>query len=224
MKTLADPLRPTDTHADYRVVLDYANMSQEKNQGLSDEALVRHALRNADAFGTLMHRYEAPLTRYVRRISSFSEDDIEDILQESYLKAYRHLRSFDRSSKFSSWLYRIVRNQTIDTARKKRLRATVSIEEHELGNFLRAATDIEREAVRRDDLRRIETAIRELPDPYRDVLILRFLEEKSYEEIMDILHIPKGSVATRIRRGRAILIKDFESTFASSSSSVIETL
>ena len=162
MKTLADPLRPTDTHADYRVVLDYANMPQEPDQDASDETLVKHALRDADAFGTLMHRYEAPLTRYVRRISSFSGDDIEDILQEAFIKAYRHLREFDGKSKFSSWIYRITRNQTIDTARKKRLRATVSIEEHELGNFLRAATDIERDVVRRDDLRRIETAIRKM--------------------------------------------------------------
>jgi len=173
----------------------------------SDEEIAKEALRNADAFGVLMSRYEAPLARYVRRISSFSPDDVDDILQEAFIKAYRNLREFDGTSRFSSWIYRIARNQTIDTARKKHVKATVSIEEHDLGNFLRAATDLEGDLARREELARVEAVIRDLPDTYRDALILRFLEEKSYEEIMDILHIPKGTVATLIRRGRALLMK-----------------
>ena len=207
MKTLADSPRPTDTHAEHSVVPDHANMPQESYQDLSDEAIARHALRNAESFGVLMDRYEAPLSRYIRRISSFPPDDIEDILQEAFIKAYRHLREFDGKSKFSSWIYRITRNQTIDMARKRKTKATVSIEEHELGNFLRAATDVEAELARHDDLVRVEGAIRDLPETYRDALVLRFLEEKAYEEIMDILHIPKGTVATLIRRGRDLLMK-----------------
>jgi RNA polymerase sigma-70 factor (ECF subfamily) len=190
----------------------------------SDEEIAGEALRTPDAFGILMKRYEAPLSRYIRRISSFSPDETEDVLQEAYVKAYRHLRNFDGKSKFSSWIYRIARNQTIDTARKRKTKATVSIEEHELGNFLRATTDLEGDLVRRDDLDQVEAAIRALPDTYRDALILRFLEEKSYEEIMDILHIPKGTVATLIRRGRALLMKNLKEKNGPSISSLTETL
>lgn len=173
-----------------------------------DEAIAKEALRDPEAFGTLMERYEAPLSRYIRRISSFPPDDVEDVLQEAFIKAYRHLREFDGKSRFSSWIYRIVRNQTIDTARKKHLKTTVSIEEHDLANLLRDEADPEGDLARKEELGRVEDAIRSLPDTYRDALVLRFLEEKSYEEIMDILHVPKGTVATLIRRGRALLMKE----------------
>lgn len=182
-------------------------MKQPKNRELSDEEIVALALRDAEAFGMLMERYEAPLSRYIRRISSFSRDDVEDILQEAFIKTYRNLRDFDRKSKFSSWIYRIAHNQTIDVARKKKIQASVSIDEHDLEHLLRASTDIEGEAVRKDDFARLETAIRSLPKTYREALILRFLEEKSYEEIMDILHVPKGTVATLVHRGRKMLIE-----------------
>lgn len=185
-------------------------MQQDSNEHRSDETVAKEALRTPDAFGILMKRYEAPLSRYIRRISSFPPDETEDILQEAFIKAYRHLREFDGKSKFSSWIYRIVRNQTIDIARKKHVKTSVSIEEHDLADFLRDATDLESDILRKDELSRVESAIRDLPDTYRDALILRFLEEKSYEEIMDILHIPKGTVATLIRRGRALLLKSLE--------------
>lgn len=181
-------------------------MNEPGYQEKTDAEIIELAKNEANFFGVLMERYETPLLRYIRRISSFDNDDSEDILQEAFIKAYRNLNDFDHDSKFSSWMYRIVRNQTIDTARKKKLRAAVSIDEHDLAHILRAATDIEGEVARKDDLSRISDTVRSLPETYREALILRFLEEKSYEEIMDILRLPKGTVATLIRRGRAILV------------------
>jgi RNA polymerase sigma factor (sigma-70 family) len=102
-------------------------------------------------------------------------------------------------------MYRIVHNQTIDTARKRKLRTIVSIDEHDLTHILRATTDIENETAQKDELAIISEAVKSLPETYREALILRFLEEKSYEEIMDILHLPKGTVATLISRGKKIL-------------------
>lgn len=180
-------------------------MTETGNQEKTDAEIIDLAKKDADFFGVLMGRYEAPLLRYIRRISSFDRDDAEDILQEAFIKAYRSLNDFDHDSKFSSWMYRIVHNQTIDTARKRKLRSVVSIDEHDLGQILRAATDIERETARKQDLAEIDAAIRSLPETYREALILRFLEEKSYEEIMDILRLPKGTVATLISRGKKIL-------------------
>jgi RNA polymerase sigma-70 factor (ECF subfamily) len=171
----------------------------------TDSEIIELAKTDADCFGVLMGRYEAPLLRYIRRISSFDRDDAEDILQEAFIKAYRNLNDFDHDSKFSSWMYRIVHNQTIDTARKRKLRTVVSIDEHDLTHILRATTDIGGDAERNDDLSIISEAVRTMPETYREALILRFLEEKSYEEIMDILRLPKGTVATLISRGKKIL-------------------
>lgn len=173
---------------------------------LSDNELVGKAIENPEFFGLLMERYEAPLLRYIRRLSFFSAEDAEDILQETFIKTYRNINDYDPDAKFSSWIYRIAHNQTIDTMRKRKIdTASVSIEENDLAHFIRATENIEKETIRKDCLEQVGKIIRTLPDTYRDALILRFLEEKSYEEIMDILHIPKGSVATLINRGRKIL-------------------
>ncbi|NTW15655.1 MAG: sigma-70 family RNA polymerase sigma factor [Candidatus Moranbacteria bacterium] len=181
-------------------------MDPSAYQDRTDIEIIGLAKQDANLFGVLMERYEAPLLRYIRRISSFDRDDAEDILQEAFIKAYRNLNDFDHDAKFSSWIYRIVHNQTIDTARKKKIRTAVSIDEHDLSQILRDATDIEDETARKHDLARLNEAVRNLPETYREALILRFLEEKSYEEIMDILRLPKGTVATLIRRGRKILL------------------
>lgn len=172
----------------------------------TDAELVGLAKEDPEFFGILMDRYEAPLLRYIRRLSFFSAEDAEDILQETFIKTYRNIHDYDPDAKFGSWIYRIAHNQTIDTMRKRKIdAASVSIEENDLAQFIRAAGNIERDTVRKDCLEKISGIIRTLPETYRDTLILRFLEEKSYEEIMDILRIPKGSVATLINRGRKIL-------------------
>jgi len=172
----------------------------------TDQELVRLSTENPERFGTLVERYEAPLLRYIRRISSLPKEDAEDILQETFIKTYRNINDYDPDAKFSSWIYRIAHNQTIDTLRKRKVdAASFSIDANDAAQFLRAATDISAEVERNDTLSRIETIIRELPKTYREALILRFLEEKSYEEIMDILELPKGSVATLVHRGKKLL-------------------
>lgn len=172
----------------------------------TDQELARLSIENPESFGALMERYEAPLLRYIRRISSLSKEDAEDILQETFIKIYRNINDCDPDAKFSSWIYRIAHNQTIDTLRKRKNdAASFSIEANDAAQFLRATTDIGAETERDDTLTQIETIIRELPETYREALILRFLEEKSYEEIMDILELPKGSVATLVHRGKKIL-------------------
>ncbi len=172
----------------------------------TDQELAKLSIRNPESFGMLMERYEAPLLRYIRRLSSLPREDAEDILQETFIKTYRNLNDLDSSAKFSSWIYRIAHNQTMDTLRKRKIDTrSFSIEADDAAQFLRATTDIGAETERKETFSRIEAIIRELPETYRDTLILRFLEEKSYEEIMDILELPKGSVATLIRRGKKLL-------------------
>jgi len=159
-------------------------------------------------FGFIVLRYQEKLFRYVQRISYFKKEDIEDILQEVFIKVYKNIYGYDESLKFSSWIYRITRNRTIDEIRRKsRVSQVLSLEENDLGKLIKSTVNIEKEFFRKDTAEKLRAAIQNLPPKYREVLVLRFLEEKDYEEIMDILKKPKGTVATLIKRGRKLLEK-----------------
>ena len=86
----------------------------------TDEELVKLALQKQEHFVYLINRYQHKLLRYIKRISNFSVEETEDILQEVFIKVYRNLEGFDQSLKFSSWIYRIAHNQTISHFRKSR--------------------------------------------------------------------------------------------------------
>lgn len=171
-----------------------------------DEDLVVAARHDPEAFGKLMERYEAPLTRYLMRLTGWAGEEVEDILQEAFIKAYRNLNDYDSSLKFSAWMYRITHNQAIDILRRQTaspVRSEWSLED--VARLVPATHDTQAELLNKERLEDVRRAIGSLPERYREVLILRFLEEKSYEEIMDILKMPKGSVATAVSRGRALL-------------------
>lgn len=174
----------------------------------SDLELVEAAKRDPENFGILMDRYELPLTRYLIRLTGWAEPEVKDILQETYIKAYRYLNDFDTDLKFSSWLYRIAHNQTIDAMRHHTNRPSAGVLPIEdVARFVAAEADPVQELVSEEELQKVRRSILELPQQYREVLILRFLEEKDYDEIVDILKKPKGTVATLIRRGRVLLEK-----------------
>ncbi len=172
----------------------------------TDKELVAAAKLNPEDFGLLVERYWNRLFAYVRRTSYFSKEDIEDVLQEVFIKIYRFLNSYDDSMTFSTWAYQITRNCVIDEIRKKKARpASMQLENEELLKVLKSSLNIEREFAASDSLEKVKELIDEMPDNYREVLILRFLEDKDYNDIMDIMQLPKGSVASLINRGRKML-------------------
>ncbi|MBD3299794.1 MAG: sigma-70 family RNA polymerase sigma factor [Candidatus Moranbacteria bacterium] len=178
---------------------------ETKNQAnkLTDEVLIEKAKRDLSYFSEIVERYEKKLAVFIRRISYFGNEDIEDILQDVFVKVYKNLNSFDKSFKFSAWIYQIARNQTYDEIRKlKRRPGILSLEYKDLLKIIGSGQDVQRETEVKDNLGRIEKIMRELPYKYREVLVLRFVEEKTYDEIVDILKKPKGSIATLIRRGK----------------------
>jgi RNA polymerase sigma-70 factor, ECF subfamily len=173
-----------------------------------DNELLRKAKEDPEVFGILMERYEQPLRRYLVRLTGWGGEEVSDMLQEAFIKAYRHLNEYDKDLKFSTWLYRITHNQAIDTLRSKKRQAIVSDAPlEEVAQYVSDTTNLESEFLRQDDLKKVRRAILDLPLAYREVLVLRFLEERSYEEIMDILKKPKGTIATLIRRGRTLLLE-----------------
>jgi RNA polymerase sigma-70 factor (ECF subfamily) len=170
----------------------------------TDEQLASIAITNHDAFGTLITRYEKKLYRYIRRITNASHEESEDILQEVFLKTYRYLNNFDPKLSFSSWIYRIAHNETISHFRKRSVRPQTIREED--GDMYLKHIETDLDIIDAIDQRILRTALdatlRKLGAKYKDVLILRYLEEKSYEEISDILKIPVKTVGTRLNRAK----------------------
>jgi RNA polymerase sigma-70 factor (ECF subfamily) len=188
-------------------------MKQEFSER-SDSELVKLAKINPDNFEALVVKYQQPLFYYIRRISYFSSEDIEDIVQEVFINVYKALNGFDQDLKFSSWIYRIARNTTIDAIRKKHARPlTTQLEDDELLKIFVSSTDIENEIATKDKLEKVKKIVDGLPYKYKEVMVLKFVEQKSYEEIMDILKKPKGTVAALISRGRKMVIEEAQKAY-----------
>ena len=174
----------------------------------SDAALIELAIKNPESFGILMERYQGPLFHYIRRIAQLPKEDTEDLLQEVFIKIYQKLNEYNDELKFSSWAYRIAHNHIIDYFRKTSARPrTNSLEEDEWEKIIHSSIHLAKDIADKDCVEKIKSCIGKLPIRHREALILRFIEEKEYEEIMDILKKPKGSVATLIRRGKELLVK-----------------
>lgn len=178
------------------------------NRIKTDEQLVSLALKDSDAFAELVSRYEAKLLRYVKRLTGLSEESAEDILQEAFLKIYRNLNDFDQSLKFSSWAYRITHNEAINHVRKnKNNNKNLSLEsdkddEMNLIEILSSEDDVESAAQKAEIKTNVREVLAQMPEDYREVLILRYLEELDYSEISNILRKPMGTVSTLISRAQ----------------------
>jgi RNA polymerase sigma-70 factor, ECF subfamily len=188
--------------------------SKPKIEEKSDSELVKLTLQDQEAFSYLIHRYEMKLTAYIRRISNFPNEDVEDILQDVFIKVYRNLNGFDSSLKFSSWIYRITHNEVISRYRKTKRIAKMSQEMNdEVLDKIVGEVNIERDIDGRQVGKAISKVINEMDLKYKEVLILRFIEEKSYKEISDILRKPEGTVATMINRAKKQFKKIYEQRF-----------
>ncbi len=176
-----------------------------KITNLSDEAIVLAAQTDLDMFGALVERYERKLKFYILRISNCSDLEAEEILQDVFLKAWKNLNSFDEGLKFSSWIYRITHNETISAFRKTKSRGEDQRTdlEPELFENLPDENNFVSEIDQNITAQEVQTVLKTLPDNYREVLILRFIEDQSYEEIGDILMKPGGTVATLLNRAKA---------------------
>ena len=142
-----------------------------------------------------------------------SREDAEDLVQETYLKAYRHYRRFEEGTNFKAWLFRIMKNTFINGYRKKKLQpAKVDFEEIEGGleslvlpDGRETALDPEARFLESEMDDGVQKAMAELPRDYRIVVLLADLEGFAYKEVAAILEIPVGTVMSRLYRGRRLL-------------------
>jgi len=184
-------------------------INHEECPNKTDNELVKLSLDNSDHFLCLTRRYESKLLHYIMRLSKFRSEEASDILQDVFVKTYYNLNEFDDSLKFSSWIYRITHNQTISEIRKKSVRPSVPFEKEDIDRF-EDALDISKEIDDSFDKEKINKALSLLDEKYREVLVLRFLDEKDYVEISDILKKPISTVGNLILRGKKLFKKEYE--------------
>ncbi len=177
----------------------------------TDEQIVVLTLKNQDYYLCLMKRYEAKLLNYILKISNINRENGEDALQEVFIKAYQNLNDFDLNFKFSNWMYSIAHNTTISAFRKKKVRPqTVPWEDKDLNNILESTLDVENTSLQKLTYKQVLKIINQLPLKYKDVLILKFVEGKDYQEMSDILRKPMGTIATLINRAKKSLKQELK--------------
>jgi RNA polymerase sigma-70 factor (ECF subfamily) len=173
-------------------------------QELSDLEIIQKSIEQVDYFSCLYERYEEQLLRYIKRLGGVTNEEAEDILQEAFVKIWKNLHAFDQNLKLSSWLYRIVHNQAISYVRKKKSYGKdqkIAFDETDHASPPHSHQDQLMELDIETDLD-IRAVLEELPLKYKEVIVLRFLENMSYEEISDVLKIPEGTVAARLNRAK----------------------
>jgi RNA polymerase sigma-70 factor (ECF subfamily) len=175
-------------------------------EAISDETLVRRCLEGErEAFEMLFERYRQPVFALTLRYSGDS-DEADDLLQDVFLKVFERLHLFKFRSAFSTWLYRIAVNTSLDRRRwRKRREEPPPDWEPTPGT---TAPDIQLDQERLREV--LDEALQELPEHFRLVVILKDMQDFPYEDIASILGISRGTVASRLNRGRRALRKVLE--------------
>jgi RNA polymerase sigma-70 factor (ECF subfamily) len=177
---------------------------------LDDTALVNAYLAGETrSFDALVDRYQARLLNFVYRIVG-DRERAEDLVQEVFVRVYRHLGRFDRSKKFSTWIYTIASNLAKNELRNRSRNPLVLFTSMTNGwEDEERPLEFEDPTSRPDDLFRkrhvrelVESSVAKLPSHHREVFVLREIEGRSYEEIADITHCNLGTVKSRLNRAR----------------------
>jgi RNA polymerase sigma-70 factor (ECF subfamily) len=182
----------------------------------TDEALaVRAAAGDEVAFEVIVRRYQGRVFRLASRLTG-SEADAGDVLQETFLRAYRGLPSFRGASRFGTWLYRIATNAALAHRRARSRRPSESLESY-LPRFdeegvhlatpaeLRVATRLDERLDRQALAEKARAGIERLPDLYREAFVLRDLEEMPTAEVAEVLGLEPAAVRQRVHRARLML-------------------
>jgi RNA polymerase sigma-70 factor, ECF subfamily len=178
----------------------YYNCDMSEMEKFTDEMLVtKIRTQNRERYAELVKRYEDKLMRYATYILR-DEQKARDAVQDSFIKAYINLNSFDVKKKFSSWMYRIVHNESMNSIKKNHKEVPL-IQDMDF----ESDENIEHDFTKKEIVEKAHTCLGKMPIIYSEPLSLHYLEDKSYEEISDILRIPMGTVATRINRAKGIM-------------------
>lgn len=171
----------------------------------SDETELLERARNGDsqAFGVLVERYQRRVVGVAQAVVH-NQDDAIELAQETFVRAYENLAKFESRSSFSTWLYRIAANLSIDFRRREGRHQVLRGEdaETEINRLPSPTGDSYQETVRTELSGRINEALKELTPEHRAVILLREVEGLSYDEISEVLQVPRGTVMSRLHYAR----------------------
>lgn len=176
-----------------------------------EEIVVLVQSGNKDIFKVLVERYERKLFYYIKGLTNQSNEEIEDILQEVFLSAYVNMWGFKTDKKFSSWIYRIAHNKSVDFIKLNKNHKSLDTEEDIY--FNKDEKFFEEISIENDQKDKIKKSINLLENKYKEVIFLYYFDEKSYDEISDILRIPVNHVGVLLHRAKnklKIILKDYE--------------
>ena len=175
----------------------------------SDEDLMEYFQNDHEpAFTELVRRYQDRLHNFLYRYTH-DHQDCEDLVQETFLRVHKSKASYERIAKFSTWMYTIALNLAKSLYKKKQRMYKVSIHKdpNDSEDFEMHIEDpnilADQQLHEKLSLEQLEKALMSLPDDFREVVMLRDLQEMTYEEISEMTGIPMGTVKSRINRGRA---------------------
>ncbi len=182
-------------------------MADEKQ--LDDKDLVarlRDPATCREAFGDLIRLYSEPLYRQIRRMVQ-SHDDANDLLQNSFMKAWQNIQNFRGDAKLSTWLYKIASNEAITHLDKERRRGGVSLDDEEarLADLIASDTNIDGDEL----AQKLREAVATLPEKQRLVFNMRYYDEMKYEQMSEIL----GTSVGALKASYHLAVKKIESFF-----------
>jgi len=179
------------------------------------ELLERARKGDSQAFGALVERYQRRVVGVAQAVVH-NQDDAIELAQETFVRAYENLSKFESRSSFSTWLYRIAANLSIDFRRREGRHQVLRGEdaETEINRLPSPRGDSYQESVRTELNKRINGALEQLTPEHRAVILLREVEGLSYDEISDMLQVPRGTVMSRLHYARShmrTILKDLGS-------------
>lgn len=168
------------------------------------ECVARAQSGDRNAFSILVRRHQHALHGHLTRMVG-SPDEALELVQEAFVRAWQALPQWQPDAQFRTWLYQIARNAALDLLRRRRAVRFEALDE--TVEAVHPGPGPERQAQAAQELRRLEAALARLTPEHREVLLLREVEEMSYEEIGRVLSLSEGTVKSRVARARAALIE-----------------
>jgi RNA polymerase sigma-70 factor, ECF subfamily len=193
--------------------LDSAKVSRENKARTDNELVVLIREKKPDLYGEIIERYRGKLFAYIYRLIG-NRDEAEDLLQDVFIKVYKNLNSFDAERKFSSWIYRIAHNEAVNRIKRKSLKQFISWEDISSTKDKLGSRSTEAGAddawIKKESMNEVDEIVNKLPMKYKQVLLLRYFSDKSYEEIGEILDKPVNTIGTLINRAKKKLAEEMK--------------
>ena len=173
-----------------------------REQLIEQMLILRCQMGDKDAFAGLIERYQRPLRYFISRLMDDAQAS-EDILQETWLAVIKRIHSLKNTEAFATWLYRIARNKAYHQLRKKKVWS-------ELNENIPAPDDNIADVVWLEDIAKVHRCLKELRPEHKEVLMLRFLEQMSYQQMAEVLDRSLGTVKSRVYYAKLALKKELE--------------